>query len=173
MLCKYRETRLLNTAMKPERLEDNWRAAPRDIRLIAIDQGEKTLGLALADPGQTIATPFKTLARGKLAADAQVLRKIMADYEVGGIILGFPLNMDGTQGRRAQAVKDYAIALQGHFPDMWIALWDERLSTYEATRGLIDDMDLSRAKRGQVIDAAAAQVILQSALDYLARHREA
>lgn len=157
--------------MKPARLEDIWQSCPRDIRLVGIDQGEKTLGLALADPGQTIATPFKTLSRGKLSADAEVLRKVMADYEVGGIILGFPLNMDGSQGRRAQAVRDYAIALQGHFPDMFIALWDERLSTYEAERSLIDDMDMSRARRGMVIDAAAAHVILQGALDYLVRQR--
>jgi putative Holliday junction resolvase len=142
---------------------------PRGKRLMGIDHGEKTLGLALSNPDLTIATPFKTIQRTKFTQDIVTLAKICSEYEVFGFVIGLPLNMDGTEGPRVQSVKHFsdnllkATEALGFEP--LIAFFDERLSTYAAEQSLIDDLDMRRDKRKAVIDAAAAAHILKGALE--------
>jgi len=132
-------------------------------RLLGVDLGTKTLGLALSDVGRCIATPMQTLKRGKFSQDAQLIAAIVAEQNVGGIIIGLPINMDGTEGPRAQSSRAYAKNLNRHLK-IPVALWDERLSTAAAERMLIS-ADTSRARRAEVIDKVAAAYILQGALD--------
>ena len=134
-------------------------------RLLGLDLGEKTIGLALSDTRLTVATPLQTLRRGKFTADAAAIKALMAKHGVGGLIVGLPLNMDGSDGPSAQSARAFArnFAAAGECP---IALWDERLSTAAVTRTLLD-ADASRRRRGQVVDKMAAAYILQGALDRL------
>jgi putative Holliday junction resolvase len=135
-------------------------------RLMGIDLGTKTIGLALSDRLLMAATPLKTLARGRFRDDAAALARLRAEHEVGGIVLGLPLNMDGSEGPRVQATRAFARNLI-EFDDPAIVFWDERLSTAAVTRGMIE-ADLSRKRRGELVDRAAAAYILQGALDRLA-----
>ena len=135
-------------------------------RLMGLDLGSKTIGVALSDLGRTIATPNLTLRRRKFMADAQALRAIIEENDVGGLVIGLPLNMDGTEGPRCQSVRQFAANLLAEF-DIAIAFWDERLSTVSAERALLE-ADMTRKRRGQVIDKMAAAIILQGALDRLA-----
>jgi putative Holliday junction resolvase len=135
-----------------------------------MDFGEKTIGLALSDTTWSIATPLETLRRGKFAADAEKLGTIVARQGVGGLVLGLPRNMDGSEGPRAQSTRAFAHNLLQRF-DLPLAFWDERLSTAAVTRGMIE-ADLSRARRAELVDKAAAAYILQGLLDHL-RHRRA
>lgn len=141
-------------------------ALPQGQRLLGLDLGEKTLGLALSDTSLTVATPLETLKRGKFTADAAALKAIMEKHSIGGVVVGLPLNMDGTDGPSAQSARAFGrnLAAKAEFP---IAFWDERLSTAAVTRTLID-ADASRRRRGQVVDKMAAAYILQGALDFLA-----
>ena len=132
-------------------------------RLIGIDAGTKTLGLALSDVTRTIASPLETIIRTKFAADAAALFKLTANHEIAGVILGFPRNLDGSEGPRAQATRSLARNLN-KLSRLPILLWDERLTTAIAERMLID-ADQSRKRRAEVIDKLAATLILQSALD--------
>lgn len=138
-------------------------------RLIGVDLGEKTIGLALSDTGLSVASPLATLKRGKFSADAQKISDLMARHGVGGLIIGLPLNMDGNEGPSAQSARAFArnFAARGSFP---LALWDERLSTAAVTRTLLE-ADSSRKRRAEVVDKMAAAYILQGALDRL-RHME-
>jgi putative Holliday junction resolvase len=150
-------------------------ARPEKKRLLGMDIGAKTIGLALSDPMHSIATPLRTIQRTKFTKDIEELRPIIRDYEVGGYVLGLPLNMDGTEGPRCQAVRHFGQEMQNH-PDIfgkdpWIALWDERLSTASVEDFLVESVDMSRTKRKQVIDKLAAQLILQGALDFLGMTR--
>ena len=144
-------------------------ALPQGGRLMGLDLGTKTIGVALADAGWSFASPLETVARTKLAADLARLRAIIATQQITGLVLGHPINMDGTRGPRAQATRAFArdaarvLALP-------LLLWDERLSTAEAERAMLDQ-DLSRAKRAARIDAHAAAIILQGALDALTHAR--
>ena len=144
-------------------------ALPQGGRLMGLDLGTKTIGVALADAGWSFASPLETVARTKLAADLARLRAIIATQQVAGLVLGHPINMDGTRGPRAQATRAFArdaarvLALP-------LLFWDERLSTAEAERAMLDQ-DLSRAKRAARIDSHAAAIILQGALDALAHLR--
>lgn len=133
--------------------------------LMGLDIGTKTIGTAFCDAGWRFASAGKTLPRGKFAADKAKLEALAAERAVAGIVIGLPRNMDGSEGPRAQASRAYArnLAPLG----LPILLWDERLSTASAERSLIDQ-DFSRAKRADRIDAAAAAVILQAAIDALA-----
>ncbi|HEX6978068.1 MAG TPA: Holliday junction resolvase RuvX [Alphaproteobacteria bacterium] len=140
-------------------------ALPRGARLLGLDVGTKTVGLALSDTTLTIATPLETLRRGKFAADAETLRTIVARHNVGGFVVGLPVNMDGTEGPRAQSVRAFAKNLLGRI-DLPLAFWDERLSTAAVTRTMIE-ADLSRARRSELVDKAAAAYILQGLLDHL------
>lgn len=144
---------------------------PDQKRLLALDLGTKTIGLALSNPDYTIATPLKTINRTKFTRDIEELNTVIKDYEVGGFVMGLPLNMDGTEGPRCDAVKSFAHEMT-NYPqivgtDPWIALWDERLSTVSVEDFLVETVDMSRTRRKQVVDKLAAQHILQGALDFI------
>lgn len=139
-------------------------------RLAGLDLGSKTIGVALSDPGLRIATPHTTIRRTKFTRDAEALLALCGREAVGGFVLGLPVNMDGTEGPRAQATRAFARNLRG-LTDLPIVLWDERWSTLAAERAMIE-ADLSRARRAEKIDAVAASYILQGALDRLRRLRE-
>jgi len=137
----------------------------RHRRLLGLDLGEKTIGLALSDPGLSVASPITTIRRTKFTADAKELLRIVAERQVGGLVIGLPLNMDGSEGPRCQSVRQFAVNLT-KLQDLPILFWDERLSTVAVERNMID-ADLSRAKRAKVVDQAAAAFILQGVLDAL------
>jgi putative Holliday junction resolvase len=132
--------------------------------LMGLDPGTKTIGTAFCDAGWRFASPGKTLPRGKFARDKAALEALAVERGVTGLVIGLPLNMDGSEGPRAQANRAFArnLAVLG----LPILLWDERWSTASAERSLIDQ-DMSRARRADRIDAAAAAVILQAAIDAL------
>ena len=136
----------------------------RGQRLIGIDPGSRTIGLALSDVGVTLASPFGTLKRGKLRDNAVEIVEIARREEAGGLVVGLPLSMDGSVGPVAQAARDWALALS-EATGLPVALWDERLSTAQANRFLIGEADLSRRKRAVVVDRMAAALMLQSAID--------
>ncbi|MSP48569.1 MAG: Holliday junction resolvase RuvX [Alphaproteobacteria bacterium] len=136
-------------------------------RLLGLDVGTKTIGLAIADGTLTVATPLDTIRRTKFARDAEALFKVIDGREVGALILGLPLNMDGSEGPRCQSVRQFATNLLAR-RDLEIGFWDERLSTAAVTRTLLD-ADASRKRRGEVVDKMAAAYILQGALDAI-RH---
>src|SRR6201990_901187 len=137
--------------------------------LIGLDLGTKTIGVAVSDPDRKLATGIETIQRKAFKADAARLRAISAERKAVGFVLGLPINMDGSEGPRAQSTRAFARNLAG-LTELTIALWDERLSTSAVERELIG-MDVSRAKRADVIDEHAAIFILQGALDRLARLR--
>ena len=132
-------------------------------RLLGLDLGTKTIGTALCDAGWSFASPAGTIARKKFTADKAVLAATIAAQGVKGLVLGLPRNMDGSEGPRAQATRAFARNVEDLGP---VLLWDERWSTAAAERAMIDQ-DLSRAKRAERIDAHAAAVILQAAIDAL------
>ena len=135
-------------------------------RLIGLDLGSKTIGLALGDSGHKIATPFDTIRRKKFGIDAAALAEIIAAENIGGLVMGLPLNMDGSAGPRVQATQAFLrnLANLADFPALPVLLWDERLSTAAVERTLLE-ADTSRAKRADVIDKMAAAYILQGAID--------
>ncbi|MCH8465848.1 MAG: Holliday junction resolvase RuvX [Roseinatronobacter sp.] len=135
--------------------------------LAGLDLGEKTIGVAVSDRMRAIATPLLTVRRQKFGLDAAALLAIVDEREIGGLILGLPRNMDGSEGPRCQSTRAFARNL-GAKTDLPIGFWDERLSTVAAERALLE-ADTSRRKRALVIDHVAAGVILQGALDRLAR----
>jgi len=144
----------------------------RNTRLLGLDLGEKTIGLAISDPGLMVASPLETIARKKFTLDAEKLEKILADRNIGGLVFGWPVNMDGSEGPRCQSTRQFArnlTELRGL--DLPIAFWDERLSTAAIERFLIDEADMTRSRRDEVVDKMAAGYILQGALDALARAR--
>jgi putative Holliday junction resolvase len=149
-----------------DRIEDFAVALPRMASLAGLDLGEKTLGVAVSDRLRSVATPLETIRRTKFTADASRLLEIIAAREIGGIVLGLPLNMDGSEGPRAQSTRAFARNL-ARLTELPIAYWDERLSTVAAERALLE-ADTSRARRKEVIDHVAAGYILQGALDRLA-----
>ncbi len=132
-------------------------------RLIGIDAGTKTLGLALSDVTRTIASPLVVLHRKRFKEDAAELLRLAEEHGVKGFVLGLPTNLDGTAGPRVQATRAFAKNLNALTP-LPILLWDERLSTAEAERMLIA-ADASRKRRAAVVDKLAATIILQGALD--------
>lgn len=146
--------------------EDFVAALPRDGAIAGLDLGEKTLGVAVSDLRRSVATPLETIRRVKFTQDAARLLEIVRARGIAGLILGLPLNMDGTEGPRCQSTRAFARNLAG-LTDLPIGFWDERLSTVAAERALLD-FDTSRAKRAQVIDHVAAGFILQGFLDRLA-----
>lgn len=148
-------------------LQDMKAALPRGGRLMGLDLGEKTIGIAVGDPGHMIATPITTIRRKKFTEDVQALLKLIDDRQVGGLIIGLPLNMDGSEGPRCQSVRQFANNL-AKLRDLPMAFWDERLSTVAVTRDMIA-ADLSRSKRAKIVDESAAAFILQGALDSLGR----
>jgi putative Holliday junction resolvase len=140
-------------------------ALPEGGALIALDVGTQTIGTAFCDAGWRFASAGNTLTRTKFTADKAKLEALIRERAVKGVVIGLPRNMDGSEGPRAQASRAYARNLAAL--SLPILLWDERLSTVSAERAMIDQ-DMSRAKRAERIDAAAAAVILQGAIDALA-----
>ncbi|MBU6235824.1 MAG: Holliday junction resolvase RuvX [Alphaproteobacteria bacterium] len=157
-------------SFKVQHLDAMMATCPVGDRLLGIDHGTKTLGLALSDPAHNVATPLKTISRGKFEADVKALEAVIRDYGVKGLIIGWPLEMSGREGPRTQSVKDYMAMLAPRL-NLWWAVWDERMSSDSAHTLMAGDMNLSFAKREKAVDALAAQFILQSALDFMAVNR--
>ena len=149
------------------KLEDIAKRLKTHGRLMGLDLGSKTIGVAISDVTRQIATPLETIARSKFAADAARLLSIAAREKVAAIILGLPVNMDGSEGRRAQSTRAFARNLAKLSP-LPLVFWDERLSTAAVERMLVD-ADRSRARRAEIVDKLAAAYILQGALDRLTR----
>jgi putative pre-16S rRNA nuclease len=141
---------------------------PRGI-LMGLDLGTKTIGVAACDPDRRVAAPVETIARKRFNLDAARILELTAERRATGLVLGLPINMDGSEGPRAQSTRAFARNL-ARLTELPIALWDERLSTAAVERALIA-ADASRAKRRSVIDAHAAAYILQGALDRLSREQ--
>jgi putative holliday junction resolvase len=139
---------------------------PRGTVVAGLDLGTKTIGFAVSDLGLGFATPRTVIRRAKFTADAQALTKALDAERCGAIVIGLPVNMDGTEGPRAQSTRAFVRNFL-RLDDRPLAFWDERLSTVAAERGLIE-ADVSRAKRATRIDSAAAAFILQGALDRMA-----
>lgn len=133
-------------------------------RLLGLDVGSKTVGLALSDARLTIASPVDTLKRGKFAGDARRIAALVAAEDVGALVIGLPVELSGREGPRCQSVRQFADNLL-KVVDLPVAFWDERMSTAAVERVLIDEADLSRRRRREVVDKMAAAYILQGALD--------
>lgn len=136
-------------------------------KLMGLDLGTKTIGVAISDGLRYSATPLETIKRAKFTADAERLAALAVQHEIVGIVLGLPLNMDGSEGPRAQSTRAFARNLAGKL-DLPLAFWDERLSTSAVQRTLLE-ADASRARRAEVVDKLAASYILQGALERLRR----
>ena len=142
--------------------------APRH-RLLGLDVGTKTIGLAISDSDLKVAAAIDTIRRTKFTQDAEALRRLIAERGVGGLVIGLPVSMDGSEGPAAQSVRQFAANLDAKLRNIHIALWDERLSTSAVQRFLVDEADMSRRRRVEVVDKMAATYILQGALDSLKR----
>jgi putative holliday junction resolvase len=150
-------------------LADTVAALPPRGALIGLDLGTKTIGVAVSDPDRRVAAPVETISRQRFNLDARRILDLAAERRAAGLVLGLPINMDGSEGPRAQATRAFARNL-ARLTELPIVLWDERLSTAAVERALIA-ADASRAKRKNVIDQHAAAYILQGALDRLSRDR--
>jgi putative holliday junction resolvase len=135
-------------------------------RLMGLDVGTKTIGIAFSDTLLSIATPYETLRRGKFRVDAESINRLRRERGVGAVVIGLPINMDGSEGPRCQSTRQFAANLLA-VEEMTLVFWDERLSTAAVTRGMIE-ADLSRKRRAELVDKAAAAYILQGVLDRLA-----
>jgi putative Holliday junction resolvase len=153
-------------------IEDLPQLLAPEARLLGLDVGTKTVGMALSDVTRSIATPYDTVRRTKFTADAKMIRDAVETNGVGALVIGLPLHLDGSEGRRAQSTRAFARNLAAHV-EVPMVFWDERLSTAAVERHLIE-ADASRKRRAEVIDRMAAAYILQGALDRLkglAEHR--
>ncbi len=139
--------------------------------LVGLDFGTKTIGVACSDKTQTIASPVETIRRTKFKADLERLQAIAQEWEAGGFIIGLPINMDGTEGPRAQSTRAFVRNVLNEV-DWHLVFWDERLSTAAVTRTLLE-ADSSRSKRASVVDKMAASYILQGFLDRIAGLKDA
>ena len=139
-------------------------ACPPDTPWIGLDLGENTIGVAVSDTSRMIASPLQLIRKTKFSQDAAQLIKLMNGRNVSALVIGLPVNMDGTEGPRAQSCRAFARNLERIRP-VNVAFWDERLSTTAVERFLIDELDLSRKRRADVVDRTAAAWILQGALD--------
>jgi len=137
-------------------------------RLLGLDLGTKTIGLALSDSLRTIASPLETIRRKKLYQDVERLAALIAERQVVGLVLGLPVNMDGSEGPRCQATRQFARNIQERGIALPAAFWDERLSSAAVERFLVEEADMTRARRAELVDKMAAAYILQGALDALA-----
>lgn len=153
-----------------DRIEEFAAALPRMRPVAGLDLGTETIGVAVSDGFRRVATPLETIRRKKFTLDAERLLAIVAHREIAGLVLGLPLNMDGSEGPRVQSTRAFARNLS-RLIDLPIAFWDERLSTVAAERALLE-ADTTRKRRAEVIDHVAASYILQGALDRMA-HLEA
>jgi putative Holliday junction resolvase len=142
-------------------------ALPPFTPVAGLDLGTKTIGVAVSDIGRVIASPLGLIRKTQFTKDAETLFALMKTRGARGVVIGLPVNMDGTEGPRSQSSRAFARNLLRLDPDLAIAFWDERLSSAAVNRMLIDEADLSRARRSQLVDKAAAAYILQGALDRL------
>jgi putative Holliday junction resolvase len=142
-------------------------ALPAMTPLMGLDLGEKTVGVAVSDVTRTIASPLELIRKVKFTPDAERLFALMDGRGAKGIVIGLPVNMDGTEGPRCQSSRAFARNLLRLREDIAIAFWDERLSSAAVNRMLIDEADVTRARRADLVDKAAAAWILQGALDRL------
>ncbi|MCW8861912.1 MAG: Holliday junction resolvase RuvX [Rhodospirillales bacterium] len=142
----------------------------RNERLLGLDLGTRTIGLALSDVMCSVATPLETISRTKFTADAARLVTVIEEHGVGGLVIGLPISMDGTEGPRCQSTRQFATNFLEK-REIPILFWDERLSTTAVEKMLIREADMTRKRRAQVIDRAAAAYILQGALDALGHRR--
>ncbi len=145
--------------------EDFAASLPPMTALMGLDLGEKTIGVAVSDRMRGVASPLETVRRKKFTLDSARLLELIADREIGGLLLGLPKNMDGTEGPRCQSTRAFGRNM-ARLTDIPIGFWDERLSTVAAEKALLE-ADTTRKRRGQVIDHVAAGYILQGALDRL------
>lgn len=155
------------TIVAPSELTKNLR--PR-ARLLGLDVGAKTIGLAISDFTFTIASPVETISRTKFTKDLERLKTLIAERDVGALVIGLPINMDGSEGPRCQSIRQFASNCEAAI-DLPISFWDERLSTAAVTRTLLE-ADASRSRRKELVDKMAAAYILQGALDRLRNQSE-
>ncbi|WP_168073175.1 Holliday junction resolvase RuvX [Caulobacter sp. SSI4214] len=148
-------------------IEDFAAALPQYAPIVGLDPGEKTIGVAVSDVTRTVASPLALIEKTKFTKDAETLFKLMDSRGAVGIVVGLPMNMDGTEGVRCQSNRALARNILRLKPDLPITFWDERLSTAAVTRVLIDEHDVSRKRRDEVVDKMAAGWILQGALERL------
>ena len=151
--------------------------APRGKALMGLDVGKKTIGIAVCDDMHMIATPVCTVQRTKFTKDIAEIARLSREYDVGGYVVGYPMNMDGTEGPRCQSVRDFAAEFERQigFENPWVVLWDERLSTVSVDE-YVDKLVGKRktkinAKSSGLIDKLAAQIILQGAIDFLSQNK--
>lgn len=157
----------MSAARIHENLRDLIAALQKGERLLGLDIGDKTIGLAISDPGFMLASPIKTVIRQKkLAPAVDEIRALVKAEQIGGLLAGLPVNMDGQEGPRSQAVRDLTMELSDRL-DLPAAFWDERLSTSAIERFLVSEADMTRKRRKEVVDKMAAAYILQGALDSL------
>lgn len=133
-------------------------------RLLGLDLGSKTIGLAMSDERRQIASPLETITRGKFSKDAEALKKLIEKHQICALVIGYPLNMDGSEGPRCQSTRQFIRNLQSPLP---LLFWDERMSSMAVNRMMTDEADLSRQRRGELVDKLAASYILQGVLEYL------
>ena len=148
-------------------IEDLPKLLAAEARLLGLDVGTKTIGLALSDVTRSIATPYHTVRRTKFTEDAKVIQEAVNEHQVGALVIGLPINLDGSEGPRAQSTRAFARNLAARI-EVPMVFWDERLSTAAVERHLLE-AGASRKRRAQVIDRMAAAYILQGALDRLNR----
>ena len=146
-------------------IEDFAAALPQHAPIVGLDPGEKTLGVAVSDVTRTVASPLALIEKTKFTKDAEALFKLMESRGAVGIVIGLPMNMDGTEGVRCQSNRALARNLLRVKPELPITFWDERLSTAAVTRVLIEEHDVNRKRRAEVVDKMAAGWILQGALE--------
>lgn len=139
---------------------------PRYSALIGLDLGEKTIGVAVSDVTRMVASPLELIRKTKFTVEANRLFTLIDEREVGALVIGLPVNMDGTEGTRCQSNRAFARNLL-RLRDIPIAFWDERMSTMAVNRVLVEEADVTRARRAELVDKMAAAWILQGALDRL------
>ena len=154
-------------------IEEFSAAIPDYKPIVGLDPGEKTIGVAVSDVTLTVASPLALIKKTKFSEDATTLFTLMDSRKAAGIVIGLPMNMDGTEGVRCQSNRALGRNLLRLNPDMLITFWDERLSTAAVTRVLIEEHDVNRKRRGEVVDKMAAGWILQGALERMRGIREA
>ena len=147
-------------------LLDLFAVLPARSPVVGLDLGEKTIGVAVSDATRMIASPLELIRKSKFTEDAAALFKLMESRQAGGIVIGLPVNMDGTEGPRCQSSRAFARNLL-RLRDIPIAFWDERLSSAAVNRMLVGEFDVTRARRAELVDKMAATYILQGALDRL------
>ena len=149
-----------------EKISELMKTFPKGTRLLGLDVGKKNIGIAISDLGLKIASPNSNLKRTKLKKDIESIEQIVLDKNIGGLICGLPIELDGSEGKACQSIRQFVKDVNAEL-SIDISFWDERLSTVAVERVLIEEATLSRHRRAQIVDKVAAVYILQSALDYL------